>query len=884
MKQKYKYKFSVIIPVYKVEEYLAETIESVIHQTLNFEKYIQIILVNDGSPDNSEDICLKYVEKYPDNIIYVKQKNAGVSAARNNGLNYCEGEYINFLDSDDKWELDVFEKANKMFRKHPEIDMIGVRQQFFEALNTYPSLDFKFNRDKIIDIFNDYDHIQLSVTSGFIRADAIEDIRFDTKVKYSEDAKFIFEILFKKEKLGIISSSVHLYRKRFAETSAIQTKGKDNDWYLVTPERCYKYVYDLSIKKYGYIIPYVQYYIMYDYQYRMKESIPDNINQEVISKYMKITTELLKEIDDEVILKQRNIFSEYKFEVFKIKYGEKVIEKLKYINHKIYLNGMYLCDLESEHILTLGTMEITKNNIEISGVVNLLLPKELYKINLVINGTEKIPLEINDSNLYPRRVFNELFLTNKTFKIKFSKKNVKRFYFELVYNKHYVTKLNFKVCKCFKISKNSAGYLKGGQIYFYKKRGINVVPNNKENRVKYIKSYYLKRKFNDIKNIKIALTYNLFRIAKKINKNKIWIFSDRPYAAGDNGLAMFKYVNKIKPENVKTYFVLNKNSKDYKCVKKIGNVLKFNSLKYKILFLISDKIISSHFDEWVTNPFGKDLDIYRSLFKFDYIFLQHGVTKDDLSPWLNAYQKDINLFISSSQQEYKSLLEDKYGYGNDIIKLTGMPRYDYLKNDAKKLIAIMPTWRLTVAGRPNDEKGERLYNPSFKHSKYFKFYNDLINDSELIESMKKRGYKGIFVVHPSHLSNAKDFIGNDIIEVVSGVADYSDIFSQASLLISDYSSVPFDFAYLNKPVLYTQFDKDDFFSSHTYKEGYFSYEKDGLGPVVYNYEDTKKKMIEYINNNCKIEEKYKKRIDKFYKYNDKNNCERVYKEIINMKK
>ena len=68
--KEYKYKISVIVPVYKVEQYLEETIESVIHQTIGF-KNIQLILVNDGSPDNSEEICLKYKNKYPDNIIYI---------------------------------------------------------------------------------------------------------------------------------------------------------------------------------------------------------------------------------------------------------------------------------------------------------------------------------------------------------------------------------------------------------------------------------------------------------------------------------------------------------------------------------------------------------------------------------------------------------------------------------------------------------------------------------------------------------------------------------------------------------------------------------------------------------------------------------------------
>ena len=117
----YKYKFSVIIPVYNVEEYLEETIQSVLYQTIGFEDNIQLILVNDGSPDNSEDICKKYRDMFPNNVVYVHQKNSGVSAARNKGMEYIEGEIVNFLDSDDKWDRFAFQEVYKYSKKYENI-------------------------------------------------------------------------------------------------------------------------------------------------------------------------------------------------------------------------------------------------------------------------------------------------------------------------------------------------------------------------------------------------------------------------------------------------------------------------------------------------------------------------------------------------------------------------------------------------------------------------------------------------------------------------------------------------------------------------------------------------------------------------------------------
>ena len=108
---------------------------------------------------------------------------------------------------------------------------------------------------------------------------------------------------------------------------------------------------------------------------------------------------------------------------------------------------------------------------------------------------------------------------------------------------------------------------------------------------------------------------------------------------------------------------------------------------------------------------------------------------------------------------------------------------------------------------------------------------------------------------------------------------YGKIFSESSLVVTDYSSTAFDFAYLRKPVVYCQFDKEEFFTNHSYKQGFFSYEDDGFGEVEYDLDGTVDRIIEYISNGCELKDKYRKRIDKFFTYHDKKNCERVYTEI-----
>ncbi|WP_192986683.1 glycosyltransferase family 2 protein [Carnobacterium mobile] len=99
-------KVSIIVPVYNVQEYLSRCLESLVNQTLN---EIEIIIVNDGSPDNSETIIYDYKNKFPQKIVYLKKENGGLSDARNYGAKYARGEYITYLDSDDYIDLNAYE-------------------------------------------------------------------------------------------------------------------------------------------------------------------------------------------------------------------------------------------------------------------------------------------------------------------------------------------------------------------------------------------------------------------------------------------------------------------------------------------------------------------------------------------------------------------------------------------------------------------------------------------------------------------------------------------------------------------------------------------------------------------------------------------------------
>ena len=168
---------------------------------------------------------------------------------------------------------------------------------------------------------------------------------------------------------------------------------------------------------------------------------------------------------------------------------------------------------------------------------------------------------------------------------------------------------------------------------------------------------------------------------------------------------------------------------------------------------------------------------------------------------------------------------------------------------------------------------------SFAKTEYCRFFNSMINDDRLLSVMRDNGYRGLFCIHPLFTNNRDAFVGNDIIAIAEPDFSYNDVICRSSLMITDYSSVVADHAYMKKPVVYCQFDKDDFFGSHTWDKGYFDYDDDGFGPVTYDYEEAVGVISDLIKRDCPEDSIYEERVDRFFAYTDHDNCRRICEAI-----
>ncbi|MBR6949152.1 MAG: CDP-glycerol glycerophosphotransferase family protein [Bacilli bacterium] len=878
--EKYKYKFSVIIPIYNVEDYLEETIESVINQSIGFKDNIQIVLINDGSPDNSEKICLKYKDLYPDNIIYFKQKNAGVSVARNKGIELAEGEFVNFLDSDDLWSLDAFEEMYKQYTKHPDVHLYSCKMNFFDGRKGNHPLNYKYSKNKVVNILEEYEYPQLSSSSIFIKRSCIKDYRYDKTVKYSEDNKFINEIIFDELKIMMLKKPIYYYRKRFNGTSALQGQTMNLAWYLTTPDQVYNYLIDLSKKKFGRVIEYIQYLICYELSWRVPFNTKYDMAEKDRKKYSELLIGIINNMDDEVILSHRHLDLAYRVFLLKLKYKKDFTKELQYDDDSISLKDMVI-KKKSLGFVLIDQIYIKNGKFEVFGKLDRRFVSE--KDFHVKNGNKDINVEYYElTNDYNIETFNKENL-HDYIGVSFVLDS------DLNWDIGFYDKDNYLVPR-FKRNGIFSEYLIHS-YHHYNNRTMYFKLNKIYNRKRNIFRSFWYELCNDLQLLKNkrfkALVARLYIKFNSIFKSKeLWLISDRVNKADDNGEHFFRYMVKNHPE-INVYFVLTKNSVDYKRISKIGKIIDPNSLKYKLMIGISDYVISSQAENYVFNPLGNGSKFVADQYHYKYVFLQHGITKDDLSPWINVNTKKMDMFVTAAIPEYESLLTYKYYFGPDIVKLTGFPRFDTLIEKQKKYkvnntIMLSLTWRNSLASLIDKETGKRAYNPDFKNSDYFKFLNNLMNDKRVHEALKKYNYKIRFIPHPNVLVQMKDFSLNDYIEVCEDDVNYQKEFCENKILITDYSSVFFDFGYLKKPVIYYQADVKEFYSGQLYNKGYFDNEKMGFGPVFYEYDKFVDGLIKIIKNDGKLEKKYEDRINKFFKFNDTNNCQRVYDNIIRL--
>lgn len=816
-------KYTVISPVYNVSAYLDDFFYSMTCQTLDFRSHIYLVMVDDGSSDHSAEIIRRWQASYPENILYLHKENGGLSSARNFGMQQVHTEWVTFIDPDDFVAPDYFQKVDDFLARQAAEK--AAEKLVLLACNL---IFYRENQDS----FSDTHPLKYRFAKGdrIFAADNLEN-----HMQLSAASAFFRTSLLREQSLlfdGRIKPNFEdghfigrflqpLKNKQVAFLAAARyyyRKRTVNDS-LVDTSWQKKEKYD-EIFSYGY-------QALFDIYIAQGYSVPKHV--------------------------QRTVLYDLAWYLRKIMYHPEVVafltpsQKERFLANLDKLFSAITTDTIVEFELA-GCWFLHKVGI-LSTFKQLKPPFQIVYVESFDWARQQVLL----------RYFHgeqpaEEFIVNQETTAPIFEKNIEHDFLDrpFVWDRRAWLPLSQKGRLEVRLDNVAARISMGG-----KQVG---------------------------KTIDVQAIREHFSALQPVREGKYagaWLFVDRDTQADDSAEHLYRYVRCTMPQ-LPAYFLLREESHDWPRLQAKGfQLIAFGSAEHRLAMQECLRVISSHADHYVLDPF-EDGGIRRRQF----IFLQHGVTKDDLSRWLNSKPR-IDLFVTASPAEQASIAGDnnRYKFTSREVILTGFPRHDALlqgREQKEKLILIMPTWRRYLVGEVVGKGNTRSLREDFMDTLYVRSWESLLSDPALMALAQQSGYRVIFFPHANIQSYLDQFNLPAGIEVLSHMdGSIQTLFQRAALLVTDYSSVAFEMAYLKRPVVYWQFDEEEFFSGdHVYQKGYFDYRRDGFGPVCAEKQEVLTAMADLLARDCQPASEYAERMHNTFAWRDGQCCERVLQAIL----
>ena len=535
----------------------------------------------------------------------------------------------------------------------------------------------------------------------------------------------------------------------------------------------------------------------------------------------------------------------------------------EYSPQKVYFSRRHIdtVKVNNQEVLLEGQFSILNSKLESA---NLLIKTRLTEKEKSVNFIPK--LKGNKKNIstydFSLNIYNELI---EFMKYPFENEDVIDIY------------LNIDIQESFDPVKIKLGnprilverFLKGEVITDFQNEIISITPylTMKGRNLSFrINRYSIESYLAYIQNLKETNLNNLIK-----NKDeKVWVIGEKSYKAQDNGYHFFKYMRTYHPETP-VYYVIEEESNEAKNVLPFGNVIFYKSPEHFNLMLKADYICTTHHPELL---YPTNSTVYTRKINATKVFLQHGVLGTKNLTNINGNQlKDFNVdfFVTSSEREKEIVIRDLNFYENQVA-VTGLSRFDELFNPNTKVkdqILIIPTWR------------DWLINmEQLKESEYLEKMNNLLYSSK-IKKIAEQGTKVIFCLHPNmqpfiHLFDVPSYVTS----IKQGEVDVQRLIKESKLMITDYSSVAFDFSFLNKPVIYYQFDKVKFLGKEA---SHIDIENELPGIIVNSQYDLEREVNRLIAKDYIIDQEVKNKVDRFVKNRDQSNSQRIYAAVSNYK-
>jgi glycosyltransferase involved in cell wall biosynthesis len=834
-KKKVATRYSLVVPCHNVEIYLDDFFHSIFAQTVDPE-CLEVVAVDDGSTDGTALRIKHWADRFPGRIRYMHQTNQGQAAARNAGLAEARGEWVSFPDSDDFLSLNYIEKVEEelALARSRGLSMISCNLIYFKELkNRYEDnhpLRYRFEQGRTVLPAGDLqDFMQLSAATVWFRRDLIErhGLRFDSRIQPTfEDGHFVNNYLLLNERTDVafLRAPVYYYRKREDQSSSLDSAKQRREYYLDSLRYGYLDLLLAAEQLAGNVPRFIQRTVLYDILYRFFHLIdhPERaafLTEEERKEFFGLLEQIFAKIDSATI----NTYD--------------VEEK-----HKVGL--LNLTKRARRPVTTIYVRQYDE-------------AKQLVQFSYYSSDPHNsATVEVNDTAapLYFKSRCGSRILDRTYF--------YEHFFWVALGSHDYVTiRVDGEICplQCRETQLGAVGAL----TELLHALAPPAVDTNA-----------MPAAIRDVRRAAI-------QDAAKAKYGACWLFFDRDDKADNNAEHLYRHLLAIGKAD-KAFFVLRTDSPDWQRLEREGfHLIAFNSQEHLIALVNARCLISSDIVDSVISPISQDY--LRDLVHHRFVFLAHGVIKDDISRWLNS--KEISLFVTSTPPEFASIAneESDYKFSAKEVVLTGLARHDSLLSLPKSAVTllIMPTWRHYLAGKLAKVGAKRAASASFATSDYAIRWKSLLHSPMLRDLAARHGLKLVFCPHANLAEQLADLDLPAYVEVADPLAMQSlqPLFAETAVLVTDYSSVAFEMAYLEKPVVYYQFDTESFFSGgHTSQTGYFDYVQEGFGPVAATEEDLLSCLEATLSDTASSP--YAERQRAAFPYRDGKCCERLYRSIL----
>ena len=283
----------------------------------------------------------------------------------------------------------------------------------------------------------------------------------------------------------------------------------------------------------------------------------------------------------------------------------------------------------------------------------------------------------------------------------------------------------------------------------------------------------------------------------------IWLLGEQPYKAQDNAYRLFQWLREHHPRR-RAYYVIESDSPDRAKLEPLGNVVTMHSRDHIRYTLLASRFLGTHHTDFLLAHRGRRMLRWT---RGTRIFLQHGVlgTKQ-LSQMYGrrAPGFSTDYFVVSSDLEAEIVRND-FGFSRRQVAVTGLARFDRLLDgtvEADRAVLIIPTWRDWL-----------IHDDRYLQSEYRRRWNELVDDPR-VRGLAESGVEVRLILHPNMRRHTAEYARPWITLLSPGDTDVQDLLKSSAALVTDYSSVGFDFSFLDRPVFYYQFDRAAYLRGH----------------------------------------------------------------------